>query len=581
MKESELTGCPKLITFDCTKKIMEQMQKNICKIEISENIRGTGFFCKIPFPSQEKELKVLITNNHLINEYTLKKNNFKIIINIEVENKPKELNLNNRLIYTNKEKYDTTIIEIKKDDEINNYMELDDNIYNDIIFNDNKNNKYKDKTIYILQYPEGELSVSYGILLNIYQDKEHDFKHKCYTRNGSSGSPILNLNNKIIGIHKEGDKNYNKGTFLNYPIKEFIQKFKEKKGLELIQNKISNPKKIEQVHFDNLNQLNVLIKLNNVINRFLPINESVKFGLEREPNIEDFILMSDLGYKDTFDHTFLVFHKITNAKYTIKAVDKRNKNNSKECPYFKNGIEELYKINHKNLAKIYGHFEDNSYCYFLTEYFPKENMNYNILLNNRKKLPSKICSFIIRDLISAVYYLHNMNPPIIHRYIKPENVNLDDNLTVKITDFGWNDYMIGLNQINLRKSIPRTSIYSAPEILKEISYDESVDLWSIGVLLFYLITSFYPFQVNDITNLAINNNNLRINWPIDIDSDAKDLISKILKLEPKNRISLEGMMNHPFITKFTPDAPRYLVKPNTSVKYGPFIFSRDDPKSIY
>ena len=117
--------------------------------------------------------------------------------------------------------------------------------------------------------------------------------------------------------------------------------------------------------------------------------------------------------------------------------------------------------------------------------------------------------------------------------------------------------------------------------MKEISYDETVDLWSIGVLLFYLITSFYPFQVNDITNLAINNNNLRINWPIDIDSDAKDLISKILKLEPKNRISLEGMMNHPFITKFTPDAPRYLVKPNTSVKYGPFIFSRDDPKSIY
>ena len=78
--------------------------------------------------------------------------------------------------------------------------------------------------MYIIQYPEGQLSVSYGILAQIFEDKPYNFLHKCSTRKGSSGSPIINLKNKIIGIHKKGyDKNYNEGTFLNYPIKEFIK----------------------------------------------------------------------------------------------------------------------------------------------------------------------------------------------------------------------------------------------------------------------------------------------------------------------------------------------------------------------
>ena len=124
--------------------------------------------------------------------------------------------------YTNKD-YDITIIEIKEEDEIKSFLELDDKIINDIINNSDENNDYIDETLYIIQYPEGQLSVSYGILQNIFVDKKYNFNHKCCTRRGSSGSPILNLKNKIIGIHKEGTNKYNKGTFLNYPIKEFIK----------------------------------------------------------------------------------------------------------------------------------------------------------------------------------------------------------------------------------------------------------------------------------------------------------------------------------------------------------------------
>ena len=223
IKEKMITGYPNTITYECTKKIIEQMENNICKIKIGE-VKGTGFFCTIPFPNKDKMLNVMMTNNHVINNKLLYDYNSKIEIYIKKENKIKEIDLNDRLKYTNIE-YDITIIEIKEKDNIKNFLELDDYIKNDILENNNNNYyQYIDKTIYIIQFPEGELSVSYGVLNNIYEDKKYNFIHKCSTKAGSSGSPILNLNNKIIGIHKEGTKQkVNIGAFLSYPIKEFIK----------------------------------------------------------------------------------------------------------------------------------------------------------------------------------------------------------------------------------------------------------------------------------------------------------------------------------------------------------------------
>ena len=220
-KESLLTDYPNVIQYECTKKIIEQMEKEICRIIIGKN-KGTGFFCKIPFPNQNNMLPVFITNNHIINKDLLNKKDTKITLYIKEEENEKELILNKRMKYTNEE-YDITIIEIKEEDNINNYLELDDIIINDVLYNKNKNIEYINETIYIIQYPENKLSVSYGILDKIYEDKKYNFNHKCNTKEGSSGSPILNLNNKLIGVHKVGTQKYKKGAFLNYAIKEFIR----------------------------------------------------------------------------------------------------------------------------------------------------------------------------------------------------------------------------------------------------------------------------------------------------------------------------------------------------------------------
>ena len=259
IKEDIVIGYPNLISYECTKKILEQMEKNVCKIKIGQK-QGTGLICKIPFPDKNNMLSVFITNNHIINKDFLYKDGAKIQINIRDNLDSKEINLNERMKYTNEE-YNTTIIEIKESDDIKNYLELDEILINDILNNKNNNKELIDKTIYLMQYPEGELSVSFGILHDIYEEKKYNFIHKCSTRGGSSGSPILNLNNKLIGIHKEGIHNkYNIGTFLNYPIKEFISlnynnnNANTKNGLNKIKDNDENETTLKAFNDNDLNK---------------------------------------------------------------------------------------------------------------------------------------------------------------------------------------------------------------------------------------------------------------------------------------------------------------------------------------
>ena len=112
-------------------------------------------------------------------------------------------------------------MEIKENDNINNYLEIDDNL-----FKENIEFSYEGKTIYDIKYPKSDnVSVSFGIIKEI--KNSYDIIHLCSTDSGSSGSPILNLEtNKIIGIHKEAsiNFNFNKGTFLKNPINEYIEK---------------------------------------------------------------------------------------------------------------------------------------------------------------------------------------------------------------------------------------------------------------------------------------------------------------------------------------------------------------------
>ena len=202
------------ISMTGTNKILDQLKNCICKIKIKEKY-GTGFFCIIPF--KKESIKVLMTNYNVLNEEDLKENkNLNLFLNDEKDNLTIDLGIK-RDMYFNKD-YDITIIELNEEDKINDYLELDDNL-----FQDKAELIYRDKSIYTLHYPnEKEACVSYGLLNNI---DEYNIMHKCNIDIGSYGSPILNLqNNKVIGINKKGsiNFNYNIGTLLIFPVNAFL-----------------------------------------------------------------------------------------------------------------------------------------------------------------------------------------------------------------------------------------------------------------------------------------------------------------------------------------------------------------------
>ena len=302
INEKLINDNPIIIPFDCTKKILEQMKKCICKITIDKE-KGTGFFCKIPFPDKNNMIPVFITNNHVINKL-----DEKIVIYIEEECEERKILINNdRMIYmSNDKKYDITIVEIKEEDNIKNYLELDDNIIEDILKNEIniKNAKYIDNKVYAIQYPDGNLSVSYGLIQAIFEERKYEFQHKCSTMFGSSGSPILNLkSNKLIGIHKHWATNFNIATFLNEPINEFIK--------NNIKNKIDNN---YNCHFNEIESK----KINNEtkLKRYSSIKE------EDIPNkIRGKNRYNSLKHSSTNNSLVSNFKNNTPDKYNIKTVN--------------------------------------------------------------------------------------------------------------------------------------------------------------------------------------------------------------------------------------------------------------------
>jgi len=210
------------ISFEQTKKILEQMENYICKIIIDKDTKGTGFLCKIPLHGDNKLTPVIITNNNVINDNILARKKDIIIKSFCTSSiKQKKINLSNRTAYNNK-KLGISIIEIVNKDGFKNInmFELDE----DMLLG--KTDKFIDKSIYMIHSNQETLYVSYGKVNDNRKNQSHNFLHTCYAFNGSSGSPILNLeNNKIIGIHSSTNVNINEGFFLNFSTsKENISK---------------------------------------------------------------------------------------------------------------------------------------------------------------------------------------------------------------------------------------------------------------------------------------------------------------------------------------------------------------------
>ena len=247
-----------------------------------------------------------------------------------------------------------------------------------------------------------------------------------------------------------------------------------------------------------------------------------------------------------FGEVWLVHHNDLDRDFAMKIIKKR-KNKPNDEKEILNEIEILKKLDHPKILKIIDFYATSKKYYIITEYCPEGELFNEIIKVG--KFDEGHTAFIINQILKAMAYCHKMN--IIHRDLKPENImitNREKNgcLQVKIIDFGTAKIFEKGQQEN---KYVGSSYYMAPEVIKR-HYDEKCDLWSIGVILYILLTGRPPFDGNDDEEILENvKKGVYDKWAYpfpSLSSHAKDLISKLLQYDPQKRLSAEEALEHPW-----------------------------------
>ncbi|KAG7664361.1 HSL1 [[Candida] subhashii] len=233
------------------------------------------------------------------------------------------------------------------------------------------------------------------------------------------------------------------------------------------------------------------------------------------------------------------FKKLENPKY------KRQDNPDNSLPY---GIEReiiiMKLISHPNIMGLYDVWENKNDLYLILEYVEGGEL-FDYLIKRGKLQEFEAINYF-KQIINGINYLHQFN--ICHRDLKPENLLLDFNKNIKIADFG-------MAALEVKEKLLETSCgsphYASPEIVAGRNYHGAPsDIWSCGIILFALLTGHLPFDDENIRKLLLKVQSGKFVMPHDLSWDAKDLINKMLKVNPKDRISIDDILAHPLLTKY-------------------------------
>ncbi|EDL02419.1 mCG117783 [Mus musculus] len=202
-------------------------------------------------------------------------------------------------------------------------------------------------------------------------------------------------------------------------------------------------------------------------------------------------------------------------------------------------VEIQAHLQHRNILRLYNYFYDDTRIYLILEYAPGGELYKE--LQRHQKLDQQRTATIIQELSDALTYCHEKK--VIHRDIKPENLLLGLNGEVKISDFGWSVHTPSLR----RKTMCGTLDYLPPEMIAQKPYNEMVDLWCIGVLCYELLVGKPPFESSTSSETYRRIRQVDFKFPSSVPAGAQDLISKLLRYHPSERLSLAQVLKHPWV----------------------------------
>ena len=263
--------------------------------------------------------------------------------------------------------------------------------------------------------------------------------------------------------------------------------------------------------------------------------------------IKDYELLDTVGL-GSFGRVRLCKKKKTNKTYVMKILKKNEIIKQKQVDHVYSEYNILSILNHPFIVQLEGlNFEDPKYLYLILEYIQGGELF--TLLRSTGSFPVEQTKFYIAHIITIFEYLHSKN--IIYRDLKPENILVNKTGYLKLTDFGFAKVL----ENDKTYTLCGTPEYLAPEIILNKGHGKPVDWWTLGILLYEMLVGIDPFSDDDPMKTYKKIIKGKINFPKDIDKDAKSLIKHLLTADTTKRYGclkngVKDILNHRFFNGF-------------------------------
>ena len=301
--------------------------------------------------------------------------------------------------------------------------------------------------------------------------------------------------------------------------------------------------------------------------------------------VDDLTLIKPLG-KGAFGEVYLTSKPGTKEKFATKKIDKKFTSNPKAKKYLDNEIAILKAINHPNIVKLYEVKETSKFYYLVTEYCNGGGLSdclEEYEEKNNKPFPEELVQYLMRQIVSALRYLHKKT--ILHRDLKLDNIlvhfdNEEDRKNknmmkakVKLIDFGFARY---LKREELAFSTLGSPINMDPGILRKLNkmqnskdygYDEKADIWSLGTICYEMLIGKSPFDSDSMKDLVKKVDKGDYFIPKTLSKEAVSFLNGMLQYDFKRRFTAAQLYRHKFLkknfnelTKFNPNEIKKNIK---------------------
>ncbi|TDH67690.1 hypothetical protein CCR75_006887 [Bremia lactucae] len=264
---------------------------------------------------------------------------------------------------------------------------------------------------------------------------------------------------------------------------------------------------------------------------------------------EMYALGKELG-SGTFSVVREATLKLTGEKFAVKCI-KRAQLTADDLEALVAEVKILREMQHPHIVKLYDVYQEDTYFFLVTEYMPGGELFDRIVKKNFYS--EREARDLVKVLLETIAFCHDAD--VVHRDLKPENLLLssaDDDADIKLADFGFAKKAIESTEAGLSTACG-TPGYVAPEILMSKPYGKEVDIWSIGVITYILLCGYPPFHHNNQGMLfrLIKAGSYEFDSPYwdEVSAEAKDLIGKMLVLQPEERGTARQLLEHPWIAE--------------------------------